>query len=116
VRPRSGSGFWDRKLEENVERDRRQTRRLLDAGWVVLRVWEHEVKEDCEAVAVVAASVFNGGSPRSVDSWRVRRVEFRDESLELRMLERLLSMETRSEEGPRSTAKVGRVHRKPAIP
>ena len=41
--PRSRSEFWSRKLEANVLRDGRQTRRLTDAGWRVFRVWEHDI-------------------------------------------------------------------------
>src|SRR4051812_22667472 len=46
VRPRSPSAFWERKLLENVSRDRRQTQQLLDAEWIPIRLWEHEVRED----------------------------------------------------------------------
>jgi DNA mismatch endonuclease (patch repair protein) len=43
VRPRSRTTFWASKLRENVLRDIRQTAELHNAGWRVLRVWEHEV-------------------------------------------------------------------------
>lgn len=36
------SRWWDLKLTRNVQRDREQDRLLADAGWLVLRVWEHE--------------------------------------------------------------------------
>src|SRR4051794_9890751 len=51
VRPRGPSEFWDRKLLENVTRDRRQTKGLLHAGWTPIRLWEHEVREDIETAA-----------------------------------------------------------------
>jgi DNA mismatch endonuclease (patch repair protein) len=44
VRPRSRDGFWADKLRANVCRDLRQTRELSEAGWLVLRFWEHEVE------------------------------------------------------------------------
>jgi DNA mismatch endonuclease (patch repair protein) len=44
--PRSNSGYWRPKLDRNVERDREVDRRLTDAGWTVVRVWEHEDPED----------------------------------------------------------------------
>ncbi|MGP3660941.1 very short patch repair endonuclease [Burkholderia gladioli] len=50
VRPRSGAEFWAAKLAANTTRDRRQTRLLLDAGWTVLRIWEHEINSDLEGV------------------------------------------------------------------
>lgn len=46
VRPRSRESFWSGKLQANVLRDRQQTLALLEAGWTVLRFWEHEVEED----------------------------------------------------------------------
>ncbi len=46
--PRTNSQFWQAKLTRNVERDRETDRALTDAGWTVLRFWEHE---DPESVA-----------------------------------------------------------------
>ncbi|MFC7673274.1 very short patch repair endonuclease [Mycolicibacterium sp. GCM10028919] len=34
--------FWAEKVETNRARDRDTDRRLADAGWAVVRVWEHE--------------------------------------------------------------------------
>lgn len=34
--------WWNEKLLGNVARDRRNDAALHDAGWTVLRVWEHE--------------------------------------------------------------------------
>src|SRR5262245_2139485 len=45
TRPKSNAQFWDRKLRDNVKRDRRVDRALTQAGWAVLRVWEHEEPE-----------------------------------------------------------------------
>lgn len=41
-RPRVNDEYWSPKLQRNVARDREQTRALETAGWLVLRVWEHE--------------------------------------------------------------------------
>ena len=46
VRPRTKHEFWDAKLTENTTRDRKQTLALEAEGWLVLRVWEHEVVEN----------------------------------------------------------------------
>jgi DNA mismatch endonuclease (patch repair protein) len=35
--------YWIAKVQRNVERDRRQTRALRAAGWVVLRFWETDI-------------------------------------------------------------------------
>lgn len=34
--------YWPAKIEGNRERDRDTDQRLAEAGWVVIRVWEHE--------------------------------------------------------------------------
>ncbi|MDM3973869.1 very short patch repair endonuclease [Mycobacterium marseillense] len=38
--------FWADKVVENRARDRDTDQRLADAGWISLRVWEHEDPEE----------------------------------------------------------------------
>lgn len=38
---RTNSAFWTHKIETNVARDIDTNARLTEAGWQVLRVWEH---------------------------------------------------------------------------
>lgn len=40
--PKANSEWWREKLDANVRRDRDTDRRLTEAGWRVLRIWEHE--------------------------------------------------------------------------
>ena len=40
--PRANRAFWEAKLEANRRRDAETDRLLRDAGWEVVRVWEHE--------------------------------------------------------------------------
>jgi len=40
--PMANREFWREKIETNRRRDRDTDHRLTDAGWRVLRVWEHE--------------------------------------------------------------------------
>ncbi|WP_304804050.1 very short patch repair endonuclease [Nocardioides sp.] len=40
-RPKANREWWDWKIARNRERDEDTTRRLEEAGWRVLRVWEH---------------------------------------------------------------------------
>jgi DNA mismatch endonuclease (patch repair protein) len=47
--PKANSGYWGPKLARNVERDRHVTRHLEDAGWTVIRIWEHVPAEQAAA-------------------------------------------------------------------
>jgi DNA mismatch endonuclease (patch repair protein) len=40
--PRENADFWRDKIETNRRRDADTDQRLTSAGWLVLRVWEHE--------------------------------------------------------------------------
>ena len=40
--PRANAKWWREKLDRNVARDRATDEALADAGWGVIRVWEHE--------------------------------------------------------------------------
>lgn len=51
VRPKTNAGFWARKIKSNVRRDRLVNATLRQMAWVVIRVWEHEVKKNPELVA-----------------------------------------------------------------
>lgn len=45
-RPRSNVEYWDKKLRRNIERDKEVTDYYKNIGWNILKVWEHELKED----------------------------------------------------------------------
>jgi DNA mismatch endonuclease, patch repair protein len=49
--------YWVPKIESNIARDRAATRALSAAGWVVLRLWETDIKRDPEVVAETIALV-----------------------------------------------------------
>lgn len=42
TKPKTNAAWWRDKLARNVERDRKTDRDLGDAGWAVVRIWEHE--------------------------------------------------------------------------
>ena len=42
--PKSRKAFWEKKLSENVKRDRKKARILRALGWQVVTVWECELK------------------------------------------------------------------------
>ena len=49
-RPRNNAAFWDLKLRRNVERDKVVNRTLRKQGWVVVRIWEHNVRESGSSI------------------------------------------------------------------
>lgn len=38
--------YWQKKLARNVERDKEVNDELTEAGWLVLRFWESDIKHD----------------------------------------------------------------------
>ena len=46
--PVSNAVFWRQKIEGNAKRDKLQATWLLEAGWNVLRIWEHDVPDAAE--------------------------------------------------------------------
>ncbi|WP_431800048.1 very short patch repair endonuclease [Halobacillus andaensis] len=46
--PKTNTEFWKKKLTRNVERDKEVNNYYEAKEWNLLRVWEHEVKEDLE--------------------------------------------------------------------
>lgn len=54
TQPKTNADYWSTKLARNVQRDREHDRALTDAGWTVLRVWEHvPVEEAARTIAGV---------------------------------------------------------------
>ncbi|MFE5971821.1 very short patch repair endonuclease [Streptomyces sp. NPDC056460] len=47
VAPRTNPGYWSDKVARNMTRDSDTNQRLEEAGWTVLRFWEHESPEEC---------------------------------------------------------------------
>ena len=43
TQPRQNAKFWRDKIARNRARDRLVTRTLRAKGWIVLRIWEHEL-------------------------------------------------------------------------
>ena len=58
-KPKNNEWYWSPKLTKNVERDRAADAALEQAGWTVVRLWEHVPIAD--AIAQVVAAV---GDPR----------------------------------------------------
>ncbi|MGS0979606.1 very short patch repair endonuclease [Burkholderia glumae] len=55
TRPKNNEEFWACKLRRNQERDQSVNAKLQADGWTVMRVWEHQTKQEDELYAVVNA-------------------------------------------------------------
>lgn len=49
--PKANAQWWRTKIEANRARDRSTNELLAAAGWVVIRVWEHDLKTDPDQCA-----------------------------------------------------------------
>lgn len=38
--------YWQRKINRNIERDKKNSLLLKKEGWQVVRIWEHELKKN----------------------------------------------------------------------
>ncbi|MFF4988964.1 very short patch repair endonuclease [Streptosporangium saharense] len=56
---RKNSNFWHKKITTNQQRDQETNRLLCEAGWTVIRVWEHE---DASTAAMHIAEVIREAS------------------------------------------------------
>ena len=43
---RPAKKYWREKIEGNMRRDRKVSRKLRRDGWSVLRIWEHDIKKN----------------------------------------------------------------------
>lgn len=62
VSPKTNPRYWSAKVATNMARDQDTNERLTEAGWTVLRFWEHESPDAC-ALTIAA----------TVDKLRVQR-------------------------------------------
>lgn len=53
-RPTSNTDYWNKKLDRNVERDKRHREALEAMGWKVLVVWECQLKDRERLVGVLS--------------------------------------------------------------
>lgn len=54
IPPKTNADYWRQKIQRNRDRDNETDRILADAGWTVLRFWEHENPSDAANVIVKA--------------------------------------------------------------
>ena len=46
TRPETNKSFWDKKIDGNIARDRRNLRELKSRGWSVLVIWQCQIKNE----------------------------------------------------------------------
>jgi len=44
--PKNNITFWKTKFEKNKQRDKKKTRELKHLGWIVLTIWECQIKKN----------------------------------------------------------------------
>lgn len=62
TKPKANAEWWASKLATNVARDRDTDRRMVEIGWTVVRIWEHE---DPVGAADKVYRIVHGQSARS---------------------------------------------------
>ena len=66
IQPKTNAHYWWPKIETNIARDLENTRRLGDAGWTVIRFWEHEDPDEvADSIAELIDALREKGSVAS---------------------------------------------------
>jgi DNA mismatch endonuclease (patch repair protein) len=66
--PKQNAEFWRNKIETNQQRDVDTDRKLTEAGWCVIRVWEHEVMaEAARRIAEIVSKLDHTQRPPQLD-------------------------------------------------
>ena len=48
-RPSSNKSYWDKKIDENITRDKKKSRELRNLGWRVFTVWQCQINNNLKA-------------------------------------------------------------------
>ena len=59
-RPTTNKGFWNKKLDENIERDKRFQRKLRRMSWKVLIVWQCETRKPEKLLGKLERFLYEG--------------------------------------------------------
>ena len=74
--PKANAAFWSDEIATNRARDADTNHVLRNRGWMVVRVWEHEIRADVDRVA---ARIIEAVRVRSAHPLPEHRVEHRTE-------------------------------------
>jgi DNA mismatch endonuclease (patch repair protein) len=50
IKKRLPRKYWRRKIESNIERDKKNRSILKEQGWKILRIWEHDIVKNKEKI------------------------------------------------------------------
>lgn len=57
--PRKNPEYWEKKITRNTQRDKEVTEYYLEKEWILIRVWEHELKLDFDNIIDQLADCIN---------------------------------------------------------
>lgn len=66
--PKTRVDFWERKISGNVERDLKNNTLLESQGWLAIRVWEHDVKNNLDGCVEYIKTVIAGRCKNLIQS------------------------------------------------
>ncbi|HKD80333.1 MAG TPA: very short patch repair endonuclease [Candidatus Angelobacter sp.] len=58
--------FWQRKIDRNRSRDRRYHARLRRAGWKVIRIWEHDIRQNLDSIVLRITTILDEATRQSL--------------------------------------------------
>ena len=72
-RPKVNTGYWGPKLQRNLRRDQATIQELSEAGWTVVRIWEHvPTDEAVQRVLAVVTDRLSAAEARRGPTRRIR--------------------------------------------
>ena len=66
--PKTNKEFWTKKINGNVERDKWVNKQLSEAGYIVIRFWEHQIVKDLNKCCSIIYRVLLERGFKRVDS------------------------------------------------
>jgi len=54
--PKNNQEFWEKKLNNNKDRDQIVTDQLTKKNWKVIRIWEHELKNHAIVASIIKSA------------------------------------------------------------
>ncbi|REG11294.1 very short patch repair endonuclease [Pelolinea submarina] len=51
--PKTNTEFWQNKIGKTVDRDKHNNKELRNNGWIVIRIWEHDLKNNLQKERII---------------------------------------------------------------